>query len=50
MKYRIYGQYTGNTGDKNAVIPWALISIRAGCSWINRRKSKKAYIWAMSAS
>lgn len=50
MKYRIYGQYTGNTGDKSDGIPWLFIAIRASCSWINRRKSKKAYIRAMSAS
>ena len=31
MKYRIYGQFTGNTGDKSAVMPWTLISIRASC-------------------
>ena len=32
MKYRIYGQYTGNTGDKSESIPWPFISIRASCA------------------
>ena len=31
MKYRIYGQFTGNTGDKSESIPWPFISIRASC-------------------
>ena len=31
MKYRIYGQFTGNTGDKNTVIPCPFILIRAIC-------------------
>ena len=31
MKYRIYGQFTGNTGDKNESILWPFISIRAIC-------------------
>lgn len=31
MKYRIYGQFTGNIGDKSESIPWPFISIRATC-------------------
>lgn len=31
MKYRIYGQFTGNTGDKSESILWPFISIRAIC-------------------
>ena len=31
MKYRIYGRFTGNTGDKSESIPWPFISIRASC-------------------
>lgn len=31
MKYRIYGQFTGNTGDKSESILWPFISIRASC-------------------
>ena len=31
MKYRIYGKFTGNTGDKSESILWPFISIRASC-------------------
>ncbi len=31
MKYRIYGQFTGNTDDKSESILWPFISIRASC-------------------